>query len=164
MQRLMFIRPPKRERSTPPQELITILVPGKRKPLIKQTLPPTAPRIGGKVYYSTPQVRAGVASGRIAHNLIERTFAAVAAYEKWFSRKLVTRTYPYFEIDKDGERDALAIESVTVHDALNGEDTSDGFHRAKRANKSGTPLQVPTGIFRTYAAGKSKHVPARKRR
>lgn len=94
MQKIRFYRPEKQPRSVPPQELGHVLVPGKRKPLIRQTLPPNVPVIDNRKWYTVAQVVAALAGvkgkdGKF-HPTMHKSFANQAlaearAYEMWFS-------------------------------------------------------------------------------
>ena len=81
MQITRFFRPPRQPRSVQAQPLKTVLVPGKRKPLIKQTLPPVPPRIDNRVWRSVRQVQVAIAENRLNVSFREYALAETRAYE-----------------------------------------------------------------------------------
>lgn len=113
MQKLRYFPPEPNPRSVSPQPLRTVLVPGKRKPFIKETLPPVPPRIDNRVWHSTSQVISAIAENRLHPSFANQALAEVRAYELHF-----------------GKSANPLVGNVLPHDALNGE-LSRGYHRAK---------------------------------
>jgi hypothetical protein len=126
MQKLRYFPPEKQARSTPPQELKHIWVPGKRKPLIKQVLAPIPPRIDNRVWLSVQQVIAALAKGTLHKSFANRALAEARAYEQHFRRKV---SHVPFDPSKP---DAAQDWGFSVCDPLNGT-MSEGFSR--RASK-----------------------------
>jgi hypothetical protein len=81
MQKIRFFPPEKQPRSIPAQTLVTVLVPGKRKPLIKETLTPTVPVIDNRHWPSVSLVRKALADNRLHASFAERALADARAYE-----------------------------------------------------------------------------------
>lgn len=131
MQKIRFYRPEPVPRSCPPQELKTILVPGKRKPFIKQVLEPVPPKIDNRIWYSVAQVVKALAENRLHPSFANHALAESRAYEQHYRVKVEARRYTYDYVPTGSpERTQTHVQTFSVCDPLNGEH-SGGFSRKK---------------------------------
>jgi len=87
MQRIMFIRPDRQPRTVlpVPSQTETILVPGKRKPLVGKMVPvqaPIVPIIDNRHWVSETQVRQAIAANRLKSCFAIRALAEASHYER----------------------------------------------------------------------------------
>jgi hypothetical protein len=84
MQKTMFIKPDRNERTNPPQRRKYIETEGIRGGSKRETLPPIVPIVDRRHWYSVAQVRAAIARNQLSVQFRNRALALAESYEKCF--------------------------------------------------------------------------------